>query len=120
MVKDNPVAEKIMNALLDLFSIKYTYAVKKKRRYLLYFAVEIVTENIPTKIEILDTKEKPIVNNVVQKINMIYKTIKKNEEKSNSGYLLENLPSEKRTNAEKTIEKLGKMDAMAGALTPRI
>ena len=120
MVKDNPVAEKIMNALLDLFSIKYTYAIKKKRRYLLYFAVELVTENIPTKIEILDAKEKPIVNNVVQKINMIYKNIKKNEEKSNSGYLLENLPTEKRTNAEKTIEKLGKMDAMVGAMTPRI
>ena len=51
---------------------------------------------------------------------MIYKNIKKNEEKSNSGYLLENLPTEKRTNAEKTIEKLGKMDAMAGAMMPRI
>ena len=118
-VKSNPVTERIMNAILDLFSLKYSYSVKKKRRYLLYFAVEIVTETIPTHIEILDKKEKSIVDNVVKKINLIYKNIKKHEERSNTDYLLSNLPSEKRTNAEKTIEKLGKMDTLHNAMLPR-
>ena len=118
-VKSNPVAEKIMNSLLDLFSLKYSYSVKRKRRYLLYFAVEIITEVIPTHIEILDHKEKSIVDNVVKKINLIYKNIKRNEEKSNSDYLLSNLPSEKRSNAEKTIDKLGKMDTINTSIIPR-
>jgi len=119
-VKKNPFAEKIMNALLDLFSLKYTYTVKKKRRYLLYFAVELVTENVPTHIDILDSGEKTIVDNVVKKINFIYKNIKKNEKKSHSDYLLMNLPSEKRSNAEKTLEKLGKMDTISESIIPRI
>ena len=106
-----------MNALLDLFSLKYTYTVKKKRRYLLYFAVELVTETVPTHIEILESSEKAVVDNVVKKINLIYKNIKKNEKKSHTDYLLANLPSEKRSNAEKTLEKL---DKLSGSMMPRI
>lgn len=110
--KKKSVIEKIIDSLIHLFSIKYNYSVKKKRRYLLYFAVELITENVPTNIEILDKKESIVVNNVVNKINNIYKNIKKNEEKSNSGYLLQNLPNEKRSNVEKTMDKLDKMQSI--------
>lgn len=119
-IKENPIADKIMKSLLELFSLKYSYTVKKRRRYLLYFAVELITENIPTNIEILDSNETSVVDNVVKKINLVYKNIKKNEEKSHSDYLLANLPAETRTNAEKTIEKLGKINSLSGTIIPRI
>ena len=108
----NSIIEKVINSLIDLFSIKYNYSVKKKRRYLLYFAVELLTEKVPLKIDILDNKETVVVNNVVDKINNIYKSIKKNEEKSKSEYLLENLPTEKKSNVEKTMDKLDKMQSI--------
>ena len=97
-----------MDALLTLFSIKYTTASCKKRRYLLYFAVAILTENVPTDIEL--TTNKGVIQNVVEKINQVYKQIKKNEESPNTEYLFANL--EKQNNFEKSIKKMELLNNM--------
>lgn len=105
---NNTYINKLMDALLTLFSIKYTTASCKKRRYLLYFAVAILTENVPTGIEL--TTNKGVIQNVVEKINQVYKQIKKNEESPNTEYLFANL--EKQNNFEKSIKKMELLNNM--------
>ena len=79
----------LMQSILNMFCIKYTTAVCKKRRYLLYFAISLITEYVPNNIELINDKQ--ILNNVVSKINIIYIQIKKNEESPNTDYLFANL-----------------------------
>lgn len=105
--------ESIMKSLVTLFSIKYTTASCKKRRYLLYFAVALITEPVPTNIEMITEKE--VLQSVVEQIDNVYKQIKKNEMSPNTDYLFSNLDKE---NAfEKTIQKMEIMNKMAGGDT---
>jgi hypothetical protein len=87
--KKNPFIDKIMKSIMNLFCIKYTTGACKRRRYLLYYAVALLTEPVPTNVEIVSRKE--FVQNVVDKINELYKQIKKNEESPNTEYLFSNL-----------------------------
>jgi hypothetical protein len=59
-------------------------------------------------VELISKKE--MIHNVVEKINEIYKQIKKNEESPRTEYLFNNL--EKQNNFEKSIRKLEIMDSM--------
>lgn len=94
--------QKTILSLFNLFCIKYTTASCKKRRYLLYFAVSLLTESVRTDIELINNKT--VVATVVQKINSIYKQIKKNEHSPNTDYLFNNLDRE---NAfERSMKKL--------------
>tara|TARA_B110000967_G_scaffold11959_1_gene11720 strand:+ start:8188 stop:9258 length:1071 start_codon:yes stop_codon:yes gene_type:complete len=98
---NDKISTKILNSLLTLYCVRYTPGVKKKRKYLLYFAISILTEVYNQKIEIIN--DKSLVDNIVKKIDMVYKEIKKNEIKSDTDYLFNGL---EKTNREKTIEKL--------------
>jgi hypothetical protein len=105
---EDPFITKLMNSLMTLFCIKYTTGACKKRRYLLYFAVALLTEPVPTNIELITKKE--LIMNTVEKIGEIYKQIKKNEHSPGTDYLFNNL--EKATNFEKSIRKLEMMESM--------
>lgn len=98
----NTFIEKLMQGLIEIFSIRYTTASCKKRRYLLYFAVSLLTEPVPTNIELISKKD--IIENVVSKINQIYKQIKKNEESPNTDYLFANM--EKQNTFEKSMKRM--------------
>ena len=102
----------ILLALLDLFCIKYTPSSKSKRKYLLYFAVSLLTEDVNLNIPLYSNST--IIEKVKTKINIIYKQVKKNEEAPNTSYLFNNV-SEK--NLEKTIKKLETMDKLANIIT---
>ena len=82
--------------------------MKKRRRNLLYFAVELVTELIDYNQDII--KDKSNIENIKDKIDIIYKTIKKNEHAPKTSYLFNNLES--KSNLDKTIEKLDKMKSI--------
>jgi cellobiose-specific phosphotransferase system component IIB len=84
-----------------LYCLKYTPGVKKRRRYLIYYAISILTEKYDTKVDII--KDKEIVETVVKKINAVYKQIKKNEIGPKVDYLMCDI---KKSNIEKTIDKL--------------
>jgi hypothetical protein len=99
---NNAYISKLMTSLVQIFSIKYTTASCKKRRYLLYFAVALLTEPVPIHIELTPNKE--IVQNVVGKINQIYKQIKKNEDSPKTDYLFANV--EKKNNFEKSMKQI--------------
>jgi hypothetical protein len=95
------IKSKILNSILKLYCLKYTPGVKKRRRYLIYYAISIITEKYDTKIDI--TKDKELVETVVKKINSIYKQIKKNEVGPKIDYLMTDV---RKSNLEKTIDKL--------------
>ena len=89
----NPLIEKTLNALLRMFCIKYTTASCKKRRYMLYYAVGLLTEPVSMNGDILPNRE--LLQNVVNKIDEVYKQIKKNEIIPSTDYLFRGLEQQK-------------------------
>ena len=108
---------KIIRSLLSLFTLKYTSGCNKRRKYLLYFVVSLLCENINLDEEIVREKQKAVVANVVNKIDSIYKQIKKNEESPGTDYMFKDT---KATTLEKTIEKLDKMNTFGETFIPRV
>ena len=92
----------LLGSIFSIFCIKYTTASSKKRRYLLYFAVSLITEHIPTDIDIVTNKA--IIQTITGKINIIYKQIKKNEESPNTDYLFANM--ERESTFEQSMRKM--------------
>jgi hypothetical protein len=98
---------KIIKSLLNLFCIKYSSGCKKRRKYILYFACNLLTEKVDISIPIIQEKQK--IEIIVNKINIIYREIKKCEIKPDTDYLFNGL---EKNNIEKTIEKIDKMNEM--------
>jgi hypothetical protein len=111
------IFQKIINALLTLFTLKYTTGCHKKRKYILYFIVSMFCENIDVSDEIIRESQKEVVSVVIDKIDIIYKQIKKNEESPETDYLFKDV---KQSNLEKTIQKLETMNTFGETFIPRI
>lgn len=94
----------LLDSLLGLFTIKYTTAMAKKRRHILYSAVSMMTEHVVRDIEIISNKD--IVHSVVENINTIYKEIKKNEETPPTDYLYHGLENEKKKSIAESMRKM--------------
>ena len=99
--KNNEIKYKIIKSLLELFVIKYNNNVKKKRKYIMYFAFALLIEHNPINSAIITHPEK--IEAIVSKIDNIYKDIKKNEISPKTDYLFTNL---NKSNIEKTMEKI--------------
>ena len=98
----NTLSNKICNSLFNLFCIKYNKNTKKKRRIIIYLALQIIIENYDNNISIICNKEK--INNIILKVDNIYKDIKKNEYPPKNNYLNKNNKNNK--NNEKSLTKL--------------
>jgi hypothetical protein len=108
----NTYIDSIMKSILNLFCIKYTTASCKKRRYLLYYAVALITEPVPTNIEMIS--DKTVLQNVVDQIDNVYKQIKKNQVSPNTDYLFSNL--DKQNTFEDSIKKMEIMNKFVEGL----
>jgi len=109
--KTNPLmAKKLLLSLKELFTAKYTPGSTKKRKFLLYFAVEIITEHYSIENELFTQHTKQVLSNVAQKINLIYKQIKKNEESPNADYLFNNLDT--KNNFERSLRQLDMVNSV--------
>lgn len=108
--KVSPFIENIERGLMELFCIKYTTATSKKRKYLLYYAIELLTEPIATNIELFDPNKKDLIEAIEENIHLIYKQIKKQEHSPNTDYLF--IGSDKKANFEQSIQKLQLMNSM--------
>jgi len=115
--KRSKILVKIVNALLNLFILKYTNGCNKKRKYILYFVVSLLCENFSVDEEIIRKSQQEIVSNILKKIDTVYKQIKKNEVSPGTDYLFKDLKS---SNLEKTIEKLEAMNSFGETFIPRI
>jgi hypothetical protein len=105
--KKNTLLTKIVNALLEIFSIKYTNGVKKRRKFLIYYAISILTDPLDLTIDIIANKNE--LDAIIKKIGVVYKDVKKSEESLNVDYLYAGM---ERSNLDKTIERLEKMNAI--------
>ena len=110
--KKNILLSKIVNALLEMFSIKFTAGVKKRRKFIIYFAICMLTEPTDLTIEIISNKKE--LDAIIKKIGVVYKDVKKNEESLKVDYLYAGI---ERTNLDKTIERLEKMNTILLAQT---
>jgi hypothetical protein len=83
--RENLFVEKTIEAILRLFCLKFTPSSPKKRRYLIYYAVAILTEPWNSTLDMI--QDKVLLSTVVNKINTIYVQIKKNEQTPNLDYM---------------------------------
>jgi hypothetical protein len=99
-----PIIRTVIDALLQLFCVRYTTPACRKRRYLLYFAVALLTEPLDeTCVNQPIVREPAILEVIVNRIDStVYKQIKKNEVQSNLDYLYHNLQFE-RTMMDQTM-----------------
>jgi hypothetical protein len=115
--KRTKIIKKVIEALLSLFTLKFNTGCYKKRKYILYFVVSLLCENINIEEEIIRKTQQEIVSNVLKKIDNVYTQIKKNEESPGTEYLFKDMKS---SNLEKTIEKLEKMNTFGETFIPRL
>jgi hypothetical protein len=115
--KRSKIIKKTMDALLTLFTLRYATGCQKKRRNILYFAISLLCENIISNEEIIRTSQQEMVGNILKKIDLVYKQIKKNEVSPGMDFLFKDV---KEYNLEKTIEKLEKMNTFGENFVPRI
>lgn len=105
--RQSPIIDKIMQALLALYCIRYTSGSKKRRRFILYFGVSLLTESYDVKRCIVSNKG--IVDKVVKGIDVVYRDVKKNEEAPATEYLNASGP---KSNLDRTVERLEKLDQL--------
>jgi hypothetical protein len=105
--KKNPLMTKIINAVLEIFSIKYSTGAKKRRKFLIYYAISVLTDPFDVNIDIIANKKD--LDMIIQKIGVVYKDVKKNEDSLNVDYLFSGV---ERSNLDKTIERLEKMNSV--------
>ena len=77
-----------MDNLLDLFCLKYNSSVIKKRRYLLYFVINIITEKINLSINMINNQDN--IKHIQNKTYLINRQITKKQEAPKTDYLLQN------------------------------
>lgn len=106
----NQFIEMCMLSIKNLFASRYTTGACKRRKYLLYFAVELLTESVPTNVDIMSPHCKAMLEIVTTKIDSIYSLIKKNEDSPNTDYLFNNVDSE--NNLEKTLQKMDMLNSV--------
>ena len=111
--KGNPVVDKIVNALYRLFTIRYNPTFKRKRKYIVYFCFALLIEKMDYDVVIVSKTEE--IEAIIQKIDAIYREIKKNEIAPKTDYLYANL---KKSNAEKTMEKIELMNSRETQVSP--
>ena len=106
--KNNIFYNKVIIALLNLYCIKFSPGIKRKRKYIIYCAISFLTENIDLNVPLIENKQ--FVENISTKINIIYKEVKKNEVAPLTDYLFAGV---ERSNLDRTVEKLEKMHKLS-------
>ena len=115
--KRSKIIQKIIKSLLSIFCLKYASSVVTKRKFILYFAITLICENPNIKCEIIAEKNREIIENVTNKIDQIYKQIKKSEISPGTDYLFKD---SKARNLQNTISKIDQLNSFEETFIPRI
>lgn len=115
--KRSKMIKKIIQSLLSIFCLKYTSTVVTKRKYILYFAITLLCESQQITDEIISEKKREIIANVTNKIDQIYKQVKKGEISPGTEYLFHD---SKTRNLNNTISKIEQLNSFEETFIPRI
>lgn len=110
--KNDKLVTKVISSLIEIYGIKYTSGVQKRRRFVIYFAIALLTEQVDMSINMLGDKEK--TDAITKKIDIVYKDVKKNEEVPDTDYLFNGVG---KSNLDKTIERLEAMNKIMGSMS---
>lgn len=102
-IRNNQTLYRLINSLSKIYCIHFSLGVKRKRRFLFYFSISLLTEAFNANIKLYDSNEHDI-NIILSKLDKIYGEIKKNEIKPDTDYLFHGI--KEKSNKEKTMEKL--------------
>ena len=106
-----PLFARAIQALLALYSIKYTAGARARRAPILYAAVSVATSAVDFSVPA--AADPAAIGNIVAKGSTgPYRELKKHEVSSG------NAPSGKQTNRQKTSERLQRMDALLNSRAP--
>lgn len=100
----NKIQNKVIQNLFLLYCVRFSDGTKRKRKYMIYFAISLLTDYVDIALD-----HKPIIENTdnIQKIldhnEKIYKQIKANEKAPKTSYLFKNL---KKKNLDTSMKKL--------------
>ena len=111
----NPLINAIIKSLLNIFTKRYSHSENRRKVFLLYFVVSILTETHDYNIALIDNQEK--IDQIVSNIDATYKQVKENEISPNTDYLFKDV---KQSNLQKTIERLEKMESLTNVFIPRL
>lgn len=100
-----------MEALCFLFAIKYTTAVSRRRKYLLYLAIGIMCETLTKERSQEIIGNRLVLETVIAQIHQIYKQIKEKEQGHSTDYLYMSL-GEKEAEFQSMVQKLEYMQSM--------
>lgn len=103
---------KILEALLAMFSVRYGPGTKRKRKIMIYYAISLLTEPFDKETPLY--KNQKVIQQVTKKIDNIYKQIKVNEIVPNTDYLFNN--SINSGNLEKTLDRINQMNTMTNMI----
>ena len=104
----------INNSLLSLFCLRFSPSTKNKRRYLIYYAVSLLTEPFNVSIQLSTNLEE--ASQICKNINIIYKQIKKKEIQPDTQYLFSSLGEKSKEENLKVLNE--KLDIFANAQIP--
>ena len=102
---------KIITALLALYTVKFNLSIKRRRKFIIYFAIQLIFENINTNIAIIEDDKYILLQDIIKNQDKVYSQLKKNEISPNTDYLFNGLTNAK-SNLDKTIEKLNIMKSI--------
>jgi hypothetical protein len=102
------INNKLYDALLSLFTIRYSNSIKRKRIYILYLMGSILTEKINLAVNIINNKTK--IDTIIKNNGKIFKQIKKNEIVKKGKGLTTNSGDWNEGNLENTLKRLQIMD----------
>ncbi len=73
--ENNALMIKLFNSLLSMYCIAFTPACKRKRKYILYYAITLLCDDIKLDIPIIENKK--VVDDILEKHDQVYKDIQK-------------------------------------------
>jgi hypothetical protein len=102
--KRDVIYVKCFDALLNLFTLKYSNATKRKRIFILYMLPSLVTENINMNVAIINNKNK--IDTIIKNNDKVFKQMKKHEVVKKGGGLTSNTGKYNDGYLENSIRKL--------------
>lgn len=106
--RKNRLTVKIFGSLMELFYVRYTSGASSRRKFILYFAVELLVDIYSSKLPLMTNPE--FVQKIRENKDIPYAELKKIEHSPATGYLEHGIDSGPKTDAEKSMARLKQLN----------